>query len=61
MVQGGVDYETISDAIKQARKIHKEDEKLPIVPDYDVDDVSAKVVEYIKKYVDVVNKETWLK
>jgi UDP-N-acetylglucosamine 2-epimerase len=60
MIQGGVDYETISDAIKQARKIHKENQKLAIVPDYDVDDVSAKVVEYIKKYVDVVNKTTWL-
>jgi UDP-N-acetylglucosamine 2-epimerase len=59
MIQGGVDYETISDAIKQARKIHKEDAKLPIVPDYDVDDVSSKVVEYINKNVGKINEETW--
>jgi UDP-N-acetylglucosamine 2-epimerase len=34
---------------------------MAVVPDYDCTDVSAKVVEIIKKYVDVVNKETWLK
>ena len=61
MVQGGVDYDTINDAIKQARKIHKEDRKLPVVPDYDINDVSAKVVTYIKECVCIVNEKTWLK
>jgi UDP-N-acetylglucosamine 2-epimerase len=61
IVIGGVDYSTIKPAIDKARYIHKEAKKLPIVPDYDVTDVSSKVVGYIKKYIDVINKETWLK
>ena len=61
IVLGGVDYETILPAIEKAREIHKPGNGLPIVPDYDVNDVSTKVVEIIKKYVDIVNKETWLK
>lgn len=61
IVQGGVDYQSINNAIIEARKIHKEGSKLSIVPDYDVDDVSAKVVGIIRKLVDVVNVETWNK
>ena len=61
IVLGGVDYETILPAIEKAREIHKPGNALSVVPDYDVDDVSSKVVAIIKEYVDVVNKETWLK
>jgi UDP-N-acetylglucosamine 2-epimerase len=61
IVVGGVDYSSISLAVKQAREIHKPGNAMTVVPDYDCTDVSAKVVEIIKKYVDVVNKETWLK
>jgi UDP-N-acetylglucosamine 2-epimerase (non-hydrolysing) len=61
IVQGGVDFESIDDAIGKVRLIHNGKNHLSIVPDYDCNDVSAKVVDIIKNYVDVVNKETWLK
>lgn len=61
IVLGGVDYETILEGIKKAREIHKPGNNMPIVPDYSHNDVSTKVVEIIKKYIDVINKETWLK
>lgn len=61
IVVGGVDYDTIMEGIKRARDQHKAGNTLPIVPDYNVRDVSSRVVEIIKKYVSIVNKETWLK
>lgn len=61
IIQGGVDYEGIRKGIDEARRIHRGDEKLSVVPDYDVGNVSSKVVEIIQKYIDVVNKETWLR
>ena len=61
IVVGGVDYDTIMEGIERARDQHKAGNTLPIVPDYNVKDVSSRVVEIIKKYVSIVNKETWLK
>lgn len=61
IVLGGVDFDTIDAGIKEARRLHRGDICLEIVPDYSRNDVSSKVVEVIKKYVDIVNKETWLK
>ncbi len=61
VVLGGVDYETIRKGIDEAREIHRPGNGLSIVPDYDVTDVSSRVVDIIKKYIDVINKETWLK
>ena len=61
IVLGGVDFDTIDAGIKEARRLHRGDISLEIVPDYSRNDVSSKVVEVIKKYVDIVNKETWLK
>jgi UDP-N-acetyl-L-fucosamine synthase len=61
IIQGGVDFDTINDAIGKVRLIHNGKNHLSIVPDYDCTDVSSKVVAIIKQYVDVINKETWLK
>jgi UDP-N-acetylglucosamine 2-epimerase (non-hydrolysing) len=61
IIQGGVDFDTIDDAIGKVRLIHNGKNHLSIVPDYDCTDVSSKVVAIIKQYVDVINKETWLK
>jgi len=61
MIQGGVDFASIDEAISKVRLIHRGSNKLSIVPDYDCVDVSTKVVDIIKKHVDEVNKETWLK
>ncbi len=58
---GGVDYETMASAIARARHQHRPGNALPIVRDYDVPDVSQKVVDAIKKYVPAINEETWLK
>ena len=61
IIQGGVDFDTIDDAISKVRLIHNGKNHLSIVPDYDCTDVSSQVVAIIKQYVDVINKETWLK
>ncbi len=61
IVIGGVDYETIRPSIDMARDMHKEGNSLKIVPDYDKNDVSSFVYDKIKTYIDIVNKETWLK
>ena len=61
IVQGGVDYETIRPAIDEARKLHREQKKMEIVPDYSNKNVSEIVTETIKKYIPIVNEETWLK
>lgn len=58
---GGVDYQSIRLAVDQARSIHKTGNKLPIVPDYDEKNVSGGVIRIIKKYISVVNEETWSK
>jgi UDP-N-acetylglucosamine 2-epimerase (non-hydrolysing) len=61
IVIGGVDYEQINTAIKRARIIHNPESTLSIVPDYDVTNVSEKVINYIKSKIAVINKETWNK
>ncbi len=61
IVLGGVDYETIMPAIEQAREIHKPGKSMPIVLDYSRSDVSSLVTKVIKKNIDRINKETWLK
>ena len=61
IVQGGVDYETIRPAIDEARKLHRGQKKMEIVPDYSNKNVSEIVTETIKKYIPIVNEETWLK
>ena len=58
---GGVDYETIRTAIKKARGVHRKSTKLEVVPDYSKIDVSGIVTQTIKRYVSIINKETWLK
>ena len=61
VVLGGVDYESIKDAITKARATHRGKNHLPVVPDYNHNDVSTIVVSAIKRYVYIVNEETWLK
>ena len=58
---GGVDYETIHTAIENARGKYRLAAKVALVPDYCRNDVSDTVVGIIKRFVDVVNRETWLK
>jgi UDP-N-acetylglucosamine 2-epimerase (non-hydrolysing) len=58
---GGVDYKTIMLAIERTREIHKPGNNKKIVPDYDEKDVSDKIVELTKKYISIINRETWNK
>ena len=57
----GVDSDGVLGAIERARAIHRGERRMSIVPDYCPEDVSTKVIETIRKFVDVVNRETWLK
>ncbi len=61
IVLGGVDYDSIRTGIDKARQVHRGADKLDIVPDYSGAETSRIVTDSIKKFVDVVNKETWLK
>jgi UDP-N-acetylglucosamine 2-epimerase (non-hydrolysing) len=58
---GGVDYKTIMLATERAREIHRSGNNIKIVPDYDEKKVSSKVVKITKKYISIINKETWNK
>jgi UDP-N-acetylglucosamine 2-epimerase (non-hydrolysing) len=58
---GGVDYETILLAIKRAKYLHRPGNNLKIVADYDISNVSDKVVNTISRLTEVVNKKTWSK
>ena len=61
VVLGGVDYPAIKAGIEQARMIHRGNCRLDIVPDYANSDVSAVVIQTVRKFVDVVNRQTWFK
>jgi len=58
---GAVDFESIDKAIQLARALPRSVERLPIVPDYSLRNVSETVIKTINEYIDVVNQETWLK
>ena len=61
VAMGGVDFDTIETAISKMRNLPRAGKRIPIVPDYFIDDVSSKVVRAINQYIDIVNCETWLK
>ena len=61
VVLGGVNYESIKSAIEKARLLPRNKNRMPIVPDYSLELVSATVVRTISKHVDIINQETWLK
>lgn len=58
---GGVDYDSVMKSIRCARELPRGNQRMPIVPDYAIKDVSSKVVSTIRHFVDVINRETWLK
>lgn len=61
IVLGGVDEESILSALEEARKLHRGEKKLSLVPDYAVRGVAETVVSTIETYIPIVNQETWLK
>lgn len=61
VVIGGIDTETIEQAMELAVKIHENGDGYVLNPDYEQKNVSQKVVKLIQSYTDIVNRTVWLK
>ena len=61
VVLGGIDTETIEQAIELAVSIHKNGDPFELNADYCQKNVSLKVVKIIQSYTDIVNRTVWLK
>jgi UDP-N-acetylglucosamine 2-epimerase len=61
IVIGGVDYETIKPALERARLIHRPENKLTVVPDYNNVDVSKTIVGKIEQFSEIIQSSTWKK
>ena len=61
VVLGGIDTETIEQAIELAVAISKNGDPFELNADYCQKNVSLKVVKTIQSYTDIVNRTVWLK
>jgi len=61
LIMSGLNKERIIESIEVVTSQHKEDRATKIVPDYDVDNVSIKVLRIILSYVDYINRTVWHK
>ncbi len=61
VVIGGIDTETIEQAMELAVQIHKDGDCYELNQDYEQKNVSLKVVKLIQSYTDIVNRTVWLK
>lgn len=62
VIMSGLKPERIMDAIRVTVAQYKENKRpFRIIGDYDVDNVSKKVVKIILSYVDYINREVWKK
>ncbi len=61
VVLGGIDTETIEQAIELAVSISKNGDLFELNADYCQKNVSLKVVKTIQSYTDIVNRTVWLK
>ncbi len=61
VVIGGIDTETIEQAIDLAVELHKAGDCYELNADYLQKNVSLKVVKLIQSYTDIVNRTVWLK
>ena len=57
----GFNYERISQSINLLENQKKDSLKFRVVFDYNINNVSKKVVRIIHSYLDFVNKNTWHK
>jgi UDP-N-acetylglucosamine 2-epimerase (non-hydrolysing) len=60
LIMSGLDPETVIDSIRIAVGQHSEGKNV-IVPDYDVDNVSLKVMKIIQSYTGYINRTVWKK
>lgn len=61
MVIGGVETETVEQAVELSVSMFENNEKVVMAEDYHDSNVSIKVVKLIQSYTDIVNKTVWLK
>lgn len=61
VVIGGIDTETMEQAIDLAVAIHTNGDRYELNADYEQTNVSLKVVKLIQSYTDIVNRTVWLK
>ena len=61
LIMSGLNKERIIESIEVVTSQHREDRITKIVSDYDVDNVSMKVLRIILSYVDYINRTVWRK
>jgi UDP-N-acetylglucosamine 2-epimerase (non-hydrolysing) len=61
VVIGGIDENTILQSVQIVIKMFENDEKMEMVPDYESENVSAKVIQLVQGYTDIVNRNVWRK
>ena len=61
LIMSGLNKDRIIESIEVVTSQHKEDRVTKIVSDYDVDNVSMKVLRIILSYVDYINRTVWHK
>lgn len=61
LIMSGLNKERILESIEVVVNQHSEDRVMKIVHDYDVDNVSKKVLRIILSYTDYINRTVWRK
>jgi len=61
LIMCGLHADSVIRAVETVRRHVDEGRRFQVAPDYDVDDVSAKVVRIILSYTDYVNRRVWMK
>jgi len=61
LIMAGLDKERIIESIEIVTKLYKEKKIPSIVDDYNVDNVSQKVLKIIFSYIDFINNNVWRK
>ena len=61
LIMSGLNKNRIIESIEVVTKEHKKSRTMKIVKDYDVDNVSKKVLRIILSYTDYINRTVWYK
>ncbi len=61
VVMSGLNVERVIQSIEVVTRQHRRDRVMQLVKDYDVDNVSKKVVRIILSYTDYINRTVWSK
>ncbi len=61
LIMCGLEAETVMKSIEVVMAQHSDSRRVRVVPDYDIDNVSQKVLRIILSYTDYVNRIAWKK